>query len=882
MPSAAPLKRAALVFASGSAAQNRALPRCFAAAHPKLTLYVVAEFHPLCGEWIPWHVQRSFAENISSIRAALAGCSVEAGALAVATGTAHGSMRRAAVLLCARRLALYGEDLEALPLAALPGWLLRSMVPVRGGRAHQWLRRLRHPGEAEIPVRARLAQLRGVVANRLRRQGREVPLRGREALLDGVTVVVPSRDGCELLQAMLPDLLAQLSQGEVGEVIVVDNGSTDGTAAWLAREHPAIRVVHSAGPLSFARAVNAGIAEGQYRNTLLLNNDMLVEPGFLSALHDAFLRVPDLFCATAQIFFPPGVRREETGKAVWRRENPLDFPMRCDEPCPGEDLTWVFYGSGGCSLFDTAKLRELGGVSEVYEPAYVEDMDFGYRAWKRGWPSVYCAGARVEHRHRATTARFYTPRQLEFFTERNYLRFLIHAVSSAPLFAKLWLEAIRRLQLMGALDVLRDIPRMGLRPPVATGVLSEEEIFALGNGDIACFPGRVCLSHRRPGEKVILIASPYLPFPLSHGGAVRIFNLMKYAARSHGLVLLAYCEELATPPQELLELCCEVVLVKRHGTHYRRDTVRPDVVEEFDSASFRACLKQTAARWKPAVVQLEFTWMAQFAGEHQAAKTILVEHDITFDLQEQLLGTGGLADRELEKQAAKWRNFETNAWRRVDCVVTMSAKDRAMVTGAKAVAVLPNGVDCERFQPSQAAPEPGRVLFIGSFAHLPNLLALEFFLNEVWPLLRGAFRLHVIAGANAGYYLDYHRERVTVKLDQPGIELEGFVSDVREAYRRAEMVIAPLTASAGTNIKVLEAMAMGRVVVSTPAGLNGLDLAPGRDVLLAAGAEDFATEMLALASDPERRQRLEREACQTALRFDWSVIADLQAGLYRE
>ena len=247
-----------------------------------------------------------------------------------------------------------------------------------------------------------------------------------------------------------------------------------------------------------------------------------------------------------------------------------------------------------------------------------------------------------------------------------------------------------------------------------------------------------------------------------------------------------------------------------------------------------------------------------------------------------MLGTGGLADRELEKQAAKWRNFETNAWRRVDCVVTMSAKDRAMVTGAKAVAVLPNGVDCERFQPSQAAPEPGRVLFIGSFAHLPNLLALEFFLNEVWPLLRGAFRLHVIAGANAGYYLDYHRERVTVKLDQPGIELEGFVSDVREAYRRAEMVIAPLTASAGTNIKVLEAMAMGRVVVSTPAGLNGLDLAPGRDVLLAAGAEDFATEMLALASDPERRQRLEREACQTALRFDWSVIADLQAGLYRE
>jgi GT2 family glycosyltransferase len=138
-----------------------------------------------------------------------------------------------------------------------------------------------------------------------------------------------------------------------------------------------------------------GIEASPCRRTLLLNNDMIVEPGFLEALNGAFDKVPDLFCATAQIFFPPGARREETGKAVWRRDDPLDFPVRCDEPVPDEDLTWVLYGSGGCSLFDTAKLREMGGVSEVYEPAYVEDMDLGYRAWKRGWASVFCADARV-------------------------------------------------------------------------------------------------------------------------------------------------------------------------------------------------------------------------------------------------------------------------------------------------------------------------------------------------------------------------------------------------------------------------------------------------------------------------------------------------------
>ena len=190
--------------------------------------------------------------------------------------------------------------------------------------------------------------------------------------------------------------------------------------------------------------------------------------------------------------------------------------------------------------------------------------------------------------------------------------------------------------------------------------------------------------------------------------------------------------------------------------------------------------------------------MAQYAADCRPAKTILVEHDITFDLQEQLVATTaetGPARLELENQLGKWKAFETAAWKNVDCVVAMSARDERAITGAKRVACLPNGVDTDRFQPSTAAPKPRRLLFIGSFAHLPNLLALEFFLRDVWPLLGSAFTLHIIAGARHDYYLDYYR--AGIDLSQPGIEVEGFVSDVRDAYRRAEIVLAPLTASAG-------------------------------------------------------------------------------------
>jgi GT2 family glycosyltransferase len=201
----------------------------------------------------------------------------------------------------------------------------------------------------------------------------------------------------------------------------------------------------SAEPLSFAAAVNRGIRRARYSHVCLLNNDMLLEPGFFAALGSAFDRVPGLFCATAQIRFPAGVRREETGKAVMAQTGRDDFPLRCDEPIAGEDLTWVLYGSGGCSLYDAGMLRALGGMDEAYGPAYVEDLDAGYRAWQRGWPTVFVAGALVEHRHRATTSRYYTEEQLAEVLETNYLRFLARAVADDRLFRELWEQAIGRL-----------------------------------------------------------------------------------------------------------------------------------------------------------------------------------------------------------------------------------------------------------------------------------------------------------------------------------------------------------------------------------------------------------------------------------------------------
>ena len=129
-----------------------------------------------------------------------------------------------------------------------------------------------------------------------------------------------------------------------------------------------------------------------------------------------------------------------------------------------------------------------------------------------------------------------------------------------------------------------------------TPAADEELIFALGSGDVAVFPGRAT---RNPTSPIILVAASYIPFPLSHGGAVRMYNLMKRAAVDFSQVLITFVDELHTPAEELLDICVELVQVRRVGSHVKPDRGRPDVVEEFDTPAYRAAFLQTVRKWNP-------------------------------------------------------------------------------------------------------------------------------------------------------------------------------------------------------------------------------------------------------------------------------------------
>jgi GT2 family glycosyltransferase/glycosyltransferase involved in cell wall biosynthesis len=856
-----------VLFASGSDPVVALVRERFRAIFPELPLVVVSEFPVTDGEWIPYHIRRTWVENRDLIQARLGNRRVRLAAVILEPRVPHWRLRALGFTLAPLHFLAFNETGEHFMLRprSVPtilrhvSWRMKNLVRSQRQpesptyRAMEWLR---DPKKFRLSMLYRRAMARGRTLARSRPVIQPIAISENQRPR-GISVVIPSRNGRELLERCLPGIK------DADEIIVVDNGSDDGTAEYLEQSWPKVSVERSSTPLAFSVAVNRGIRRSRFSHVCVLNNDMQVEDGFFPALLRPFETVPDLFCSTAQIFLPEGRRREETGKTVM---NPApgvtQFPVRCDVPIDGkeggEDHSYVLYGSGGCSLYDAAKLEALGGFDEVYEPAYVEDLDLGVRAWLRGWPSVYCAGARVLHEHRATTSRYFSPENLDRALEINYVQFLARAVGDPERFTRLWQHNVLRLK---ALEKEDGLSAAAHQPsvPVQAG---DMRFFDLVNGDVAVFPGRPA-----SGKPVILVASPYVPFPLSHGAAVRIYNLMRRAAADFDQVLVAFTEESQPVPRELREICAEIVTVRRAGSHALPSRGRPDTVEEFDTPAFHAALRQTIAKWRPGIVQLEFTQTALYVPDCAPARTILVEHDITYDLYAQMLATGS-DDWEIRRQHQLWTTFETAAWSNVDRVVTMSEKDRTLIAGSVAI---PNGVDLERFQPSPVQPEPRRLLFIGSFAHRPNVMALEFFLRDVFPRLDNV-TLHVIAGQRHQRFWD---------LQHAGVEVEGFVSDVRPAYQRATLVIAPLVASAGTNVKILEAMAMGKAIVSTEAGIHGLELQRGADVVVADSAEAMSAAIIHLLNAPAERTMIEAHARQTVERvYGWDAIAREQKKLY--
>ena len=235
-------------------------------------------------------------------------------------------------------------------------------------------------------------------------------------------IVIPNWNGRDLLEKYLPSVVAAAERVPGSEVIVVDNGSTDGSAAFIRERFPQVRVVALERIWASAAVPTLGSGPARHDVVVLLNSDMRVEPDFLQPLLDGFTD-EQVFSVSCQIFFSdPNKVREETGLTeFWWERGSLRVRHRI-EPAISE-LYPCAYGGGGSCAFDRRKFWELGGFDELLAPFYLEDTDLGYLAWKRGWKNLYQPASVVYHEHRGTIGRRFSEAYIQSVLKKNFLLF---------------------------------------------------------------------------------------------------------------------------------------------------------------------------------------------------------------------------------------------------------------------------------------------------------------------------------------------------------------------------------------------------------------------------------------------------------------------------
>ena len=392
----------------------------------------------------------------------------------------------------------------------------------------------------------------------------------------------------------------------------------------------------------------------------------------------------------------------------------------------------------------------------------------------------------------------------------------------------------------------------------------------------------------------ILVVATRSPYPLIEGRALRTYNLLRETARKHEVCLCTYVQSVAEVEglSQLRAFCHEVHAVPLYmdGKTYSlvadlaADLFSPAPVMalKYRTSKMTALIKAAIARFKPDVVHLDMLHLGELLPHLQGLPVVLVEHNAEAALLTRRVENESsfFRKRYLGRQVNKLAAYESRICGSVSEIVAVSDVDAGII-GRMApltpVTVVPNGVDTEFFTPGKWPVVPCSMVYVGGLSWFPNLDAIDFFSREILPHLAkdvGDAQLTVVGQIPSQRTLDPWR-------GQDKVRFAGLVDDIRPIVGGAAVYVVPLRIGGGTRLKILDAMAMGKAVVTTSVGCEGLEVENGRDLLIADGAEEFAAAVLRVMRDPQLAARLGAagRAC-VERRYQWSAIGERMEAVY--
>jgi glycosyltransferase involved in cell wall biosynthesis len=378
-------------------------------------------------------------------------------------------------------------------------------------------------------------------------------------------------------------------------------------------------------------------------------------------------------------------------------------------------------------------------------------------------------------------------------------------------------------------------------------------------------------------------------WPLNTGGRIRSFHILSELSRRHRVTLLGTHGPNDDPDGLAAHLpACERVvsvphtLPKRGGAAFGRALVRswlspypvdlwrcrvPRLREEVERATAAGAADLCVADFLAAAPNVPIGG--------GALPTVLFAHNVEHMIWKRLAEVEGRGWRRffLEIEWRKMRRYEARVCALARLTVAVSEVDRALLAALAPrarIRATPTGVDTRYFAPNGGPAAATGIVFTGSMDWFPNEDAILYFIEAMLPMIRreAPGTPVTVVGRNP-------TPRLRAAAERAGLTLTGTVDDVRPYMAEAAVYMVPLRVGGGTRLKIFEALAMGKAVVSTAVGAEGLPLEHGRHFLQADAPADFARSVVELLRDPARRQVLGGAGRRLVVeRYSWAQVAE--------
>jgi len=378
----------------------------------------------------------------------------------------------------------------------------------------------------------------------------------------------------------------------------------------------------------------------------------------------------------------------------------------------------------------------------------------------------------------------------------------------------------------------------------------------------------------------LLVITPRFPYPLERGDKLRAYHQIRQLSKQHEVTLVALSEGPVDPEafSKVSRDCCENIHVISRS---RLTTVwstllavlrgQPLQVGYFSSAAAARQIDQIIADEKPDHIYCQLIRTASFGRNSSIPRTLDYQDAFSAAMQRRSEQSPAWLAWVFALEARRIARYEEQAFGWFDSQVIISEQDRDLLlfSGSEQVQIVRNGVDTEFFSPRDSGTPQTDLLFVGNMGYPPNVNAVTRLVTEILPLVREV-------RPNADLLIAGARPSKTVKqLEGPGVEVSGWLDDIRIAYERGRIMVVPLVIGAGLQNKILEAMSMGVPCVTTELVNRAIGAVPGEEILIASTPQEFAEQTLRLLGSPALYEKVSAQGLQLVQsRFSWQAVGD--------